>query len=172
MSGALIVTAALGKDDLSWLNGERVEHFPVERNFLKAHLTMFHALPPSCEEEAGRLLASLASEFRAPDARLSEMMFLGRGVAYRVDSDELKSIRSGIQARFEGMLTAQDQGGWRPHITIQNKVDKQVARDLFERKSATFEPRSIAIRGLTLNRYLGGPWEELGSWSFRGTARA
>ncbi|WP_343347700.1 2'-5' RNA ligase family protein [Sphingomicrobium sp. XHP0239] len=172
MSGALIVTAALGQDDLSWLNSERTEHFPPERNYLKAHLTMFHALPPSCEDEVGRLLATLASEFAPPAARLSEVMFMGRGVAYRVHSDELQAIRSAIQARFEGMLTAQDQGGWRPHVTIQNKVDKDVARALYDQKKAAFDPRALAIRGLTLNRYLGGPWEELGSWSFRGKARA
>ena len=26
----------------------------------------------------------------------------------------------------------------------------------------------LAVKGLGLHRYLGGPWEPLGSWSFRG----
>ena len=172
MAGALIVTAQMGQDDFAWLNSERQAHFPPERNYLKAHLTMFHALPPSCEDEAARLLATLASEYSAPRASLSEVMFLGGGVAYRVRSEELERVRDAIRRRFEGMLTAQDAGGWRPHVTIQNKVKKDVARALYEQKAAAFEPRQLVVRGLALHRYLGGPWDELGSWSFRGTARA
>jgi hypothetical protein len=31
-----------------------------------------------------------------------------------------------------------------------------------------FRPRPVTIRGLELHRYLGGPWEFLGRWRFRG----
>lgn len=168
MSGALIVTAALGNGDAGWLTAERDRYFPPERNYLKAHLTMFHAIPPSCEDEARRLLARLAGEHAKPQASLSEMMMMGRGVAYRVRSEELTSIREEIADHFHGMLTAQDAGGWRPHITIQNKVQPKVAKALYAEKSAAFEPRPLEIKGLSLYRYLGGPWEEVGSWTFRG----
>ena len=46
MSGALIVTAAMGAEDFAWLDRQRRAYFPPERNQLSAHLTMFHALPP------------------------------------------------------------------------------------------------------------------------------
>ena len=52
MAGALIITAEIGKADLAWLDKLRQAHYPAERNHLPAHLTMFHALPPSAEREA------------------------------------------------------------------------------------------------------------------------
>jgi hypothetical protein len=65
------------------------------------------------------------------------------------------------------VLGAQDQGGWRPHVTIQNKVTSREARQLLEALQAGFQPRPLGIRGLGLHRYLGGPWETLQRWSFR-----
>ena len=171
MSGALIVTAAIGKRDLAWLDAERREYFPPERNFLTAHLTMFHALPPSCEDEAARFLSELARDHAPPRAEIPEVMSLGRGVAYRVRSEELQRLRGMIADRFEGLLSAQDAGGWRPHVTIQNKVKPGTAKVLLAAKREAFEPRTLDIVGLTLNRYLGGPWEEIGTWRFRGQAR-
>ncbi|WP_260483913.1 2'-5' RNA ligase family protein [Sphingomicrobium flavum] len=168
MTGALIVTAGLGHGDAGWLTAERDAHFPAERNYLKAHLTMFHALPPSCEAEARAILKRVTAAYPRPEANLTEMMMMGRGVAYRVRSEELSAIREEIADHFHGMLTAQDAGGWRPHITIQNKVEPKEAKALYAAKSATFAPRPLEIRGLELYRYLGGPWEALGSFSFRG----
>ena len=59
MAGALIVTAEIAQRDFSWLEHLRRSHYPAERNQVPAHLTMFHALPPSAEPEvrsgAGRV---------------------------------------------------------------------------------------------------------------------
>lgn len=168
MAGALIVTAMLGARDLSRLDGLRRTHFPPERNFLTAHLTMFHALPPSLEGEVRALLAQLAASHRPPFATLSEVMSLGRGVAFRVRSDELEALRHLIAEHFHGALTAQDSQGWRPHITIQNKVEPKVAKALKAHLEASFEPRPLEIAGLALHRYMDGPWDPLGRWTFRG----
>lgn len=67
------------------------------------------------------------------------------------------------------MLGAQDFGGWRPHVTIQNKVAPKVARALRDLLERDFIPQPLAIAGLGLHRYLGGPWEHLAVYSFRGT---
>lgn len=170
MAGALIVTAMLGKSDLSRLDGLRRQHFPPERNFLTAHLTMFHALPPSLEEEAKALLAQIAAGHRQPRASLSEVMSLGRGVAFRVRSDELEAIRELIAEHFHGALSAQDSQGWRPHVTIQNKVEPKVAKSLKAHLEREFEPRPLEIAGLALHRYMDGPWDPIGRWTFRGQA--
>ena len=121
MAGALIVTAELAPADFAWFDSLRRRHFPPERNVLGAHLTMFHALPPSAEAEVRRDLARLATRAR-PNATVTGLMNLGGGVAFRIASDDLDQIRSELTERFRGLLTAQDAGGWRPHITIQNKV--------------------------------------------------
>ena len=167
MSGALIVTAELGQRELGWLDGLRKKHFPPERNQLQAHLTMFHALPPSAEAEARARLSSLA---RLPPTRalVAGLMDLGGGVAVRIVSDELDRIRAELAECFHGLLTAQDKAGWRPHVTIQNKVAPRVARELRETLERSFEQRPLAISGLGLHRYLGGPWERLATYTFRG----
>lgn len=166
MAGALIVTAELGAADFARLNGERQLYFPPERNQLPAHLTMFHALSPSLEAEVrGQLKAHSANP--PPAATLAGLMNLGGGVAYRVVSVELDTIREAIADHFHGSLTAQDAAGWRAHVTIQNKVTPREAKALFDQLAQDFRPRALAIRGLALHRYLGGPWEMIGRWAFR-----
>lgn len=167
MAGALIVTAELGRQDFAWLDALRRRHFPAERNQLPAHLTMFHALPPSVERE---VRARLAAETRSPPPRstIAGLMDLGGGVAFRMVSDELDAIRDRLANNFHGLLSAQDSHGWRPHVTIQNKAGVREARELKAALERDFQPRPLAIAGLALHAYLGGPWETLGSWSFRG----
>jgi hypothetical protein len=167
MAGALIVTAALGSDDFAWLEGLRRTHYPAERNRVPAHLTMFHALPPSAETEVRSRLARLAAG-TPPAARLEGLMDLGGGVAFRVVSPDLDRLREELAHVFHGLLGAQDAGGWRPHVTIQNKVAPRVARDLINSLEQRFHPRPLAISGLGLHRYLGGPWERLALYPFRG----
>ena len=167
MAGALIVTAELAAEDLAWLDALRRRHYPQERNRVPAHLTMFHALAPSAEEEARRRLAAHSAR-RAPPARIAGLMDLGGGVAFRIVSDELDAIRDELAADLHGLLGAQDSGGWRPHVTIQNKVAPRVSRELIQALERGFQPRPLRIAGLGLHRYLGGPWETLGVWKFRG----
>ena len=83
-------------------------------------------------------------------------------------SDDLDAIRADLAEAFRGSLTAQDAGGWRPHVTIQNKVAPKVARALLEQLDAGFAPRPLAIKGIGLHRYLGGPWERIAAYNFRG----
>ena len=103
-----------------------------------------------------------------PHALITGLMNLGGGVAYRVASDDLDRIRAELAAGFHGLLSAQDSGGWRPHVTIQNKVAPKIARELLQLLEARFEPRPLRISGLGLHRYLGGPWEALATFPFRG----
>ena len=167
MAGALIVTAELGAEDFAWLESLRRAHYPAERNQAPAHLTMFRALPPSAEREARSGLSRLAAE-RPPAARIAGLMDLGGGVAFRVVSDDLDRMRGQLATGFQGLLGAQDSGGWRPHVTIQNKVAPKVARALVASLERTFAPWPLKIRGLALHRYPGGAWERLATYSFRG----
>jgi len=167
MAGALIVTAELAGPDFAWLDNLRRAHYPSERNQVPAHLTIFHALPPSAEPELRSRLKRLAAQ-RAPAARIEGFMDLGGGVAFRVVSPDLDRIRDDLASDLHGLLGAQDAGGWRPHITIQNKVAPKVARALIASLEADFCPRPIEIRGLGLNRYAGGRWDERRVFPFRG----
>jgi len=170
VAGALIVTAEMGGEAQVWLDSMRRRHFPPDRNQLPAHLTMFHALPPSLEGEVRARLSAHAKS-AAPRASIEGLLNLGGGVAFRVVSDDLDRIRSELASDLHGLLSAQDAGGWRPHVTIQNKVAPRVAGALIDKLKADFRPRPLPIRALGLHRYLGGPWETIASYAFRGAQR-
>jgi hypothetical protein len=163
----LIVTAEFAAPDFAWLEGLRRAHYPAERNRVPAHLTIFHALPPSLAGEAKTELARHARGL-PPNAVVAGLMDLGGGVAFRVVSDDLDAIRQELRDRFHGMLSAQDSSGWRPHVTIQNKVAPKVARALIAELQRDFRPRPLAIAALALHRYLDGPWETVARYPFRG----
>jgi 2'-5' RNA ligase superfamily len=166
----IIVSALFGAEDHRWLDGERKRHFPPERNWLDAHLTLFHHLPPSIEPE---LLTRLSALCRAspPEAEIISLMSLGRGVAYRVRSEALLKIRAELADAFARCLTPQDQAGWRPHVTVQNKASPPVAKALLADLERSFQPRALCIKGLAAWRYVGGPWERIKSFDFRPNTR-
>jgi hypothetical protein len=167
VSGALIVSAELAVEDFAWLERLRRAHYPAERNQVAAHLTVFHALPPSAEREVCSRLVRIAAG-RAPAARIEGLLDLGGGVAFRVVSPDLDRLRAELADELHGLLSAQDSCGWRPHITIQNKVAPKVGRALIAALEPEFRPRPLAIHGVGLHRYLGGPWEPIGVYPFRG----
>ena len=94
-------------------------------------------------------------------------MDLGGGVAFRVVSQDLDELRDELASSLHGLLGAQDSGGWRPHITIQNKVPNAVARQLLQLLGKRFSPKPLAVKGLGLHRYLDGPWERIAVYPFR-----
>lgn len=167
MAGPLIVTADFAPPDFAWLEGLRRSHYPAEHNRVPVHLTMFQGLPPSAVEEVRQQLA-LYSAGPPPRAALTGLMNLSSGVAFRVVSDELESIREAIADHFHGLLCATDAAGWKPHVTIQNKVSGKQARALLDELERDFRPRPLGIAGMSVHRYRGGPWETLARYAFRG----
>jgi 2'-5' RNA ligase superfamily len=167
VSGPIIVSALFGDEDFAWLDGQRRAHFPAERNVLRAHLTLFHHLPPSIESE---LLNRLREETRrpAPPAMIDGLMSLGYGVAYRVRSDGLENARANLAEAFAPLLIPQDQASWRPHVTIQNKAKPGIAKALLIALTDNFSPRRLAIAGLAAWHYQGGPWAPIAAYRFGG----
>ncbi|HEX7851716.1 MAG TPA: 2'-5' RNA ligase family protein [Sphingomonas sp.] len=156
----IIVTAVLGREDQAWLDAQRSAYFPNERNVLPAHLTMFHHLPPSLESEVRQRLGELARE-GVLAARVAGLISLGQGVAYRIESPDLEDRRAWLADLWAGVLTPQDRAPWRPHVTIQNKVQPAEARTLLARLRTDFRPRPLGITGFASWYYRGGPWEKL-----------
>ncbi|WP_338245398.1 2'-5' RNA ligase family protein [Aurantiacibacter hainanensis] len=164
----LIVTAEMPPDLFSWANQLRQDHFPPERNYLKAHVTLFHALPPSCEGELRDCLKQIVRETPPVPARLVGVMKLGKGTALKLESEGMIAIWSDLADRFHGMLTPQDEHKPRLHVTVQNKVSIEEAKTLQAELTPIVQPRDFAFTGLQLHAYRGGPWEELGRFAFRG----
>jgi 2'-5' RNA ligase superfamily len=167
LSAPIIVSALFGEADFGWLDGERRAYFPAARNQLRAHLTLFHHLPPSSKDELlGRLRAEAQSP--APPAMIDGLMSLGYGVAYRVRSPQLESARAAIAEAFAGLLIPQDLAHWRPHVTIQNKASPAEAKALLARLLDGFTPRPLIVAGLAAFYYRGGPWEPIAAFRFGG----
>lgn len=163
----LIVTATFGAADQAWLEELRRRHYPPERNQVPAHLTLFRQLPPSVEPELASRLGGCAA-LPVPAARVAGLIDLDQGTAIRIESDALAELRGELAEALWGLLTRQDSAPWRPHVTIQNKVARGEARKLQARLAATLEPRAMAVAGLALWRYAGGPWERVRRYAFRG----
>ena len=162
-----IVTAELPGEIFAWANALRTQHFPPERNHLAAHVTLFHSFAPSLRAELPRELARLAGEYAPPEGLVDGLMDLGGGTALALRSEAMLAIREEIAERFHTMLTAQDRGGKRLHITVQNKVERKAARTLQDELGPIISARAFHFTGLGLHRYLGPRWEEVGVWKFR-----
>jgi len=165
-SEPLIVTLLLDDAAQERFDRLRAQHFPPERNYLSAHVTLFHALPG---EHLDAVRADLAEAARRPsfDVAVTGVRFLGRGVAYSLASDDVSALRGALVGSWQQWLTPQDRQKHAPHVTVQNKVQPAVARALHERLSAEFVPYDVRARGLGLWRYLGGPWEPVAELPFR-----
>ncbi|MFL1463293.1 2'-5' RNA ligase family protein [Roseococcus sp. DSY-14] len=151
----LIVSAEFAEPVQSALEALRRDHFPAHRNFIPAHCTLFHALPGEMEAEVLARLA-LPEDRRA---RIGPPRFTGRGVALAVEAPGLGALRAALAREWQPVLTPQDRQGWRPHVTVQNKVAPEVARALHAALLAGWAPLHTRVAALRLWRYRGGPWE-------------
>ena len=162
----LILT--LKMDDRSQERFDRLRelYFPPERNYLNAHLTMFHKLPGEREAEVCADLREACRNREPFTLTVTGIRSLGRGVAYELSSPELVALRRDLAGRWGPWLGTQDRQGFKPHVTVQNKVSPETARALREELLATFSPFEVEGVGLSLWRYLGGPWEPVGTYRF------
>jgi 2'-5' RNA ligase len=163
----LLITAELPADVLAWADALRRAHYPPERNRLRAHVTLFHALPPSAEGEIRRLLAELASA-PAPEARTNGVMDFGKGTAIAIECRAMVMLHGEIAQRLHGLLTAQDAQPLRLHVTVQNKVTPQEAKALQAELAQTLVARSFRFKGFGLYGWHDGLWNPKREFPFRG----
>lgn len=162
----LILTLAIDDETHLYFNQLRKKHFPAERNFLDAHLSLFHQLPagdPSIET----VLEETAAQQPFFQLDIATVVSIGNGVAFKVQSDTLAQLHRTLQAAWKEHLIPQDQHKLYPHITIQNKVRPAEAKALLSELSADFQPFKAAAIGFDLWEYLGGPWRFIRRFEFR-----
>ena len=137
---------------------------------MPAHLTLFHALPASERDRIVADLAAACARQQAFSLEATGLRSLGRGVAVVFASAQLVQMRQHLAREWREWLTAQDSARIAPHVTIQNKVAPAEARRLLRDLEASFRPFVAQAEGLTLWRYLGGPWEQERRFRFTGRA--
>ncbi|MDO7853769.1 2'-5' RNA ligase family protein [Hymenobacter convexus] len=164
----LILTLVLDDAGQAYFNDLRRQHFPPKINYLDAHLTLFHHLPGPELAGVSEQLRHISSTQEPLALRVAGLRSLGRGVAFTIENDELRTLHRRLQTAFAPHLTPQDQQKLQPHVTIQNKVEPAAARQLLAELQATFEPFEARGTGLHLWSYRNGPWESLAEFPFEG----
>ena len=162
----LILTLTLDDAAQTYFDALRRQHFPPAINYLAAHLTLFHHLPGAGLAVISAQLEALSRAQRPLPLPVTGLRSLGRGVAFTLENDELRALHRQLQTTFAPHLTAQDQQPLQPHVTIQNKVDPAVARQLLQELKADFAPFGAVGTGLHLWAYRGGPWENVARFPF------
>lgn len=158
-----ILTLTLDAASQAHFDALRTAHFPAHRLVVGAHVTLFHALPSDVDRAVVQDEAAANYVFQV---RVKGLRFLGKGVAFSLESEPLREMRKRLRQNWASRLTAQDGQPWQPHVTIQNKAQPTVARMLYDSMSSGFMPYDVEATGLSLWIYRNGPWEAAGTYPF------
>jgi len=164
----LILTLRLDAAHQARFDSLREAHFPPERNYLAAHVTLFHKLPGDALSAIAFRLDRLVAQTSPPEVAVEAPYLLGRGVAFRLTSPAADALRSALAQDWADWLTPQDRGKTRLHVTVQNKVLAPEAKALHAALAGAFSPSRFESPGLDLWRYLGGPREHAAGFDFVG----
>ncbi len=163
----LILTLKLDAITFNSMNQLRQQHFPPEKNLIPAHVTLFHKLPGEQNQEIRATLHQICEQTAILPLLFPKPRFLGKGVAIVIESPQFIHLQEHFAELWGAWLSKQDQQRFRPHVTVQNKVAPEVARDLYDRLTETWKPLAGKGEGLLLWRYLGGPWELVEEFGFK-----
>jgi hypothetical protein len=172
----LIVTLRLDKATEKILTDLRTKYFPKHRNFLSAHITLFHALPATHSPMYSQILTSLASSTAPFTVGIKNPFPIGKkGVGLNISSFKLRGLHDELLRRFkdEGVeLTEQDRSKLMAHVTVQNKVGEQEAGRTLEEVRKMWMDRGARAEGFVIWRYeVGGEWTWLREFEFKDEER-
>lgn len=154
-----LVTLAMDDASFARMDALRRQHFPPERNKIPAHITLFHQLPGATRDRVASTLAHVAATTSCFTMTVSGLWMMGQGVAYTLDAPDAMKLHQSLREAFHEHLIKQDDRPLKPHITIQNKVTAEEAKQLHATLQRSFKPFPIHAVGFDLWHYLGGPWD-------------
>lgn len=166
----IILTLQLDAASDDFFQAQRKTYYPPALNRTGAHLTLFHNLPGG-EFKTVLQVVGAACARQAPFAVVvAGLMKMGRGVAYRIESQPLERFRTGLANEFKPWLKGQDRGPFRPHATIQNKTSAHEADALFDHLSADFSAFEATAEGVQFWFFegRGRAWTPAGAVAFAG----
>lgn len=133
----LVLTLTLDKSSQHFLTSLRSKYFPKHRNFLNAHVTLFHAIPPHRRSEFEQELSSLANSVAPWDVFIGDPKKMGKkGVMVTVRDRPARSteevhrrllqfLQDGVKEDKDKLTEQDSKHGGRPHVTILNKAEKE-----------------------------------------------
>ncbi|WVR06709.1 hypothetical protein IAU60_003741 [Kwoniella sp. DSM 27419] len=130
----LILTLTLDKASYKLLTDLRSKYFPPHRNFLTAHVTLFHAIPLHRFDELDERLKGICAERNAWDVFIGEPQKMGnRGVMLnlrerpsnttaQLHDQRLRWLKKGVHEDRDKLTNQDMQPLKRPHVTVLNKA--------------------------------------------------
>lgn len=156
MEKPIVITLELEAEAKAFFNEQRKLYFPSHINYLDAHLTLFHALPPN-EMIIEQTLEKI-SKRDFINLEITGLKHIGNGVVYMISSPVLQVLHKSMQQSFKSFLIGKDKQVLWPHITIQNKVTDFKSKLLYEKLAADFKAFTVKGIGISSFLYDGGPW--------------
>lgn len=154
----LIITVKMDSNSHERLTGWRERFFPPARNYLTAHITLYHHLPA---EHLHWIEKELTEFCRVQDAfplSFHRVEHNGGFVSVLVDAPPLLHMKSHFDSVFGKFLKPQDQQKIRPHVTLVNKVSREEGKAASELIHLEFFPWQGRAEGLEIHFYHHGPW--------------
>ncbi|CAF9929312.1 MAG: mannose-1-phosphate guanyltransferase [Heterodermia speciosa] len=158
-----VLTLQTNREFHERINDLRRQYFPAQLNKIDAHITLFHALPGS---RLGFILSDLLEIARTEQRfRIQTIKPLQwtHGVALDANNHCAHRLWKLLERKWGSagadFLSKQDRGGFKAHYTIQNKVEKEVAKQTWEEVRDRFESDEGEVLGFTLYKYAkSGHW--------------
>ncbi|KAF3040020.1 hypothetical protein E8E11_004227 [Didymella keratinophila] len=156
------------------MNSMREQYFPKRLNRTPAHLTLFHALPDSRFAAIDSGLSQLSANTKPFFVSTGKpfRMRLGVGINVGKGYNRMKQVHEDLRSQWMPHLSEQDQGGWKPHWTVMNKVNEEKkVDDAFQAVEAEVlqNVREGQAVGLDLWRYDKGNWIFANEYIFKGS---
>ena len=162
----LILSLQLDPASFDRFNRLREHYFPPSWNVVPAHVMLFHNLPDSEQRGIELALQRLTAEQHTITLAVTRLRNLGRGVAYMLDSPALSALHRQLAQQWWDWLTPQDRQRYQPHITVQNKVTPEIARETLADLQDSWQPSNISAHALLLWQYCNGPWKHVRTFGF------
>lgn len=162
MDYPLIVTLALEEKAFQFFNALRTIYFPKDRNFIDAHLTLFHHLPHT--DELLQQMQTISAQQSPFTLQVQAPRSIGNGVAFPIECAALAQLHKSLQQQWAPFLIPQDRQKLWPHVTVQNKVPPEDAKQLLQFLTENFSPFVTTGTALQVWEYHGGPWQLLQSF--------
>ena len=144
----------------------RNQYFPPRLNKLSAHMALFRALPGSHLPKIKSDILAQCSRQQPFKIHTTGLSRLSHGVSINVMAPKAENIHKEFKSKWQGFLSKQD-GGFKAHYTIQNKVEKGVSEKTLKKVEREFEGSEGWGEGLTLWRYDRGFWRHEEDYMFQ-----
>jgi hypothetical protein len=147
----LILTLKLDKASQSLLTDLRTKYFPKNRNYLAAHVTLFHAIPSHHYPELDAHLQSRADqtgEFEVFIGEPKKMSNKGvmvtvrdrpHGKIEKIHDDIQQFLQSRVKEEKDKLTDQDSRRMGKAHVTVMNKAEEDEVDECFKQVEKKFE---------------------------------